>query len=113
MVCEAKNFDTPDDSRSSERGQIHEVNLTGITMTRLVLSPGWRWSTDVKPRAGTDSCQVNHTAVVLSGRFHYRTDDGVELDLGPGDVHVVSPGHDSWVVGEEDCVIIDVMADEA
>jgi len=43
----------------------------------------------------------------VSGRFHVRMDDGRELDLGPGDAHVVSAGHDAWVVGDEDCVILD------
>jgi hypothetical protein len=35
-------------------------------------------------------------------------DDGSELEFGPGDAHVVSPGHDAWVVGDEPCVIIDI-----
>lgn len=109
MVCEAKNLDTPDDKRNFEHGQIQLVNLPGITFGRAVLSPSWRWSTDVKPAAGTASCQLAHTAYVVSGRFHVRMDDGAELDLGPGDAHVVSPGHDAWVVGDEECVIIDFI----
>lgn len=28
-------------------------------------------------------------------------------ELGPGDAHVVSPGHDAWVVGEEPFVAVD------
>jgi uncharacterized protein (TIGR02246 family) len=34
-------------------------------------------------------------------------DDGTERELGPGDAHVVSAGHDAWVVGDEPCVTID------
>jgi hypothetical protein len=109
MTCEAKNLDTPDDKRNFEHGQVQLVNPTGATIGRAVLSPGWRWSTDAKPTAGTESCQIAHTAVVISGRFHVHMDDGTELDLGPGDAHVVSPGHDAWVVGEQDCVIVDFM----
>jgi hypothetical protein len=108
MRCEAKNLDTPDDKRSFEHGQLQIVNLTGATIVQGRLSPGWRWSTDIKPSAGTESCQVSHCGVVLSGRFHVRMDDGTELELGPGDAHVVGPGHDAWVVGSEECVIIDV-----
>lgn len=110
MTCEAKNLDAPDDKRSFEHGLIHLVDLPGVTFARAVFSPGWRWSTDAKPLAGTDSCQVAHTAVVVAGRFHVRMDDGTELELGPGDAHVVSPGHDAWVVGDEECVIIDFVA---
>lgn len=109
MVCQAKNLDTPDDKRNFDHGQIQLVDLPGTTFARAVLGPGWRWSTDAKAAAGTDSCQAAHTAVVISGHFHVRMDDGTELDLGPGDAHVVSPGHDAWVVGDEDCVIIDFI----
>ena len=31
-----------------------------------VFEPGWRWSEDVKPIAGTDSCQVHHTGYCIS-----------------------------------------------
>jgi hypothetical protein len=34
-------------------------------------------------------------------------DDGSELDVGPGDAFVIGPGHDAWVIGEEDLVTID------
>jgi hypothetical protein len=74
---------------------------------RATFRPGWRWSTDVKPVVGTDSCQLAHSSYVVSGRFHVRMDDGTERELGPGDAHVVSAGHDAWVVGDEPCVAID------
>jgi dienelactone hydrolase len=35
-------------------------------------------------------------------------DDGTEAELGPGDAHVVPPGHDAWVVGDEQCVLLDI-----
>jgi len=34
-------------------------------------------------------------------------DDGSELELGPGDVVAIPPGHDAWVVGDEPCVVLD------
>jgi hypothetical protein len=34
-------------------------------------------------------------------------DDGSELELGPGDVVDIAPGHDAAVVGDEACVFID------
>jgi hypothetical protein len=33
--------------------------------------------------------------------------DGKEMELGPGDVVVIPPGHDAWVVGNEPVVAID------
>ncbi|MGI8493496.1 MAG: cupin domain-containing protein [Acidimicrobiales bacterium] len=102
-----KNLDTPDEKRSFDHGQIQSVSLGGVTVGRAILRPGWRWSQDVKPLVGTDSCQATHVAVIASGRFQVRMDDGHELELGPGEAHIVGPGHDAWVVGDEPCVIFD------
>ncbi|HEY6279236.1 MAG TPA: cupin domain-containing protein [Streptosporangiaceae bacterium] len=108
MTLAAKNLDNPDQKRSFEHADLNVVSLPGATIVRADFRPGFRWSTDAGPVVGTSSCEVAHTGVVLSGRFAVRMDDGTELELGPGDGHVVSPGHDAWVVGDEPCVIIDV-----
>jgi hypothetical protein len=108
MTLAAKNLGTPDQKRSFEHGDLNVVTIEGTMIARADFRPGFRWSTDVGPIAGTDSCQVRHTGVVLSGRFAIRMDDGTEAEFGPGDAHVVSPGHDAWVVGDEPCVIIDI-----
>ena len=34
-------------------------------------------------------------------------DDGAEEEFGPGDVAVIPPGHNAWVVGNEPVVGID------
>ena len=34
-------------------------------------------------------------------------DDGSEVEFGPGDVGVIPPGHDAWIVGKEPFVGID------
>ena len=36
-------------------------------------------------------------------------DDGQVIDLGPGDLFEIGPGHDSWVVGDEPYVSIHLM----
>lgn len=106
-ILEAKNLGSPDDRRPLEHGVLEVVNLPGATIARAVFQPGWKWSEDLAPLVGTSSCQVAHTGYIISGRFHVRMDDGREVDFGPGDAHVVAPGHDAWVVGEEPCVIVD------
>ena len=108
-MLESKNTATPDDKLSFEHGEVSLVNLTGLTVGRAELRPGWRWSTDIKPRADTASCELPHSAYVVSGRMHVAMDDGRELDLGPGDAHLVGPGHDAWVVGDEPCLVIDFI----
>ena len=107
LMVAVKNIETPDERHAFEHASLNVVNLPGVTIARTVYQPGWKWSTDVKPVVGTDSCQIAHLSYVVSGRFHVRMDDGTELELGPGDAHVVSPGHDAWVVGDEPCVAID------
>lgn len=102
-----KNVDSPDQRRAMDHGRLDVVDLPGVSVTRALFQPGWRWSTDVAPGAGTPSCGVTHTGYVVSGRFHVRMDDGREYEFGPGDAHVIGPGHDAWVVGDETCVVID------
>ena len=74
---------------------------------RGVFEPGWRWSTDIAPIAGTASCQTRHLGYALSGRMQVRMDDGTERELKAGDAAVIPPGHDAWIVGNEQCIAID------
>lgn len=107
MTLEAKSLDTPEETREFANGQIDLVNVAGVTVGRAEFHAGWRWSNDVKPIAGTESCQVAHTGYVLSGRMHIVMDDGTEAEAGPGDAVAISPGHDAWIVGDETCVMLD------
>jgi len=86
-------------------------NAGGATFLRGTFEPGWRWSTDVAPIAGTTSCQTRHLGYVISGRMTVHNDDGTECDLGPGDIFDLPAGHDAWVVGKEPCVMVDISPD--
>jgi hypothetical protein len=102
------NIDTPNERRPfKDHGHMDVVTLGGFTLGRGVFEPGWRWSNDVKPIAGTDSCQTHHTGICLSGQMVIRFDDGNEITVGPGDVVDLDPGHDAWTVGDEPCVVLD------
>ena len=111
-----KNIGSPDETRKfAAHGWLDVLTLPGLNFGKATFQPGWRWSDDVKPIAGTDSCLVHHNGYVLSGRMGIRMDDGTEGEVGPGDVFVCPPGHDAWVVGDEDCVVVDFasgMADD-
>lgn len=110
-TIKAKSMDSLDETRTFENGKMDIVNSDEVTAGRVTLEPGWRWSEAVKPIAGTDSCQVQHTGYVVSGRMRVVMDDGSEQEIGPGDVYVIRPGHDAWVVGEENCVGVDFSSD--
>jgi hypothetical protein len=105
---EVKSFDSPDEVRPFEgKGEAKVVNIGGRVVGRGTFEPGWRWSENIKPIAGTDSCQVSHLGYCISGRMKVFMDDGTEGECGPGDVVAIPPGHDAEVVGDEPCVFID------
>jgi hypothetical protein len=94
-------MDSPDETRTFEKGKVDIVSIDEITAGRFSLGPGWRWSEYIKPIVGTDSCQGLHTGYVVSGRMHLVHDNGSEQEVGPGDVYLIRPGHDTWIVGDE------------
>ena len=59
------------------------LNIGGRVVGKGVFEPGWRWSENVKPIAGTDSCQVSHLGYVVSGRMRIIMDDGTKGRLVP------------------------------
>jgi hypothetical protein len=103
-----RSFDSPDETRAAGSGKAEIINVGDIAMMRITLPPGWRWSKDLKAVAGTDSCLAPHFQYVISGRLGVRMDDGATEEFEPGDLSVLPPGHDAWVVGDESCVVIDV-----
>jgi hypothetical protein len=107
-TSETRNIDSPHETRPfKDHGHMDVVTLGDFTLGRGVFEPGWRWSTDVKPIAGTETCQVSHTGFCQSGQMSVLMDDGTEMQIGPGDVVVIAPGHDAWTVGDEACVLLD------
>ena len=102
-----KNFGAPDELREFPSGQVEMVTVGDVTIGRATLQPGWRWSTSVKPIAQTPSCQAPHLQYHISGVLRVKMDDGTELDCKAGDISVIPPGHDAWVVGDEPVVIVD------
>jgi hypothetical protein len=82
---ESKSMDTPDETRTPDKTMVSVVHLGSATVARLSAEPGWRWSECIKPVVGGESCQAAHLGYVVSGRLHIASNDGSELDLGPGD----------------------------
>jgi class 3 adenylate cyclase/quercetin dioxygenase-like cupin family protein len=96
-----RSFSSPDQVRRFDHGRIDVVQLDETAIGRFVFEPGWRWSQDVRPLVGTETCQNRHVGYVMSGHLHVQMADGTELDIVPGDAYEIPPGHDAWVVGEE------------
>ena len=106
-VLASKSFTEPEEVREFPHGHVDLVTVGGTTVGRAEFEPGWRWSRDVGPIAGTPSCQAAHTGYILSGRMHVVMDDGAEIDIEPGEAVMIEPGHDAWTVGNEKCVLVD------
>jgi len=109
-ALEVKNFKNPDEVRTLPKiiGKI--LNIGEHTLMHGTFEPGWKWSECVKPTVGTPSCQVHHVMYIISGRMIVKMNDGTEKEFGPGDFGIIPPGHDAWVIGDENCISLDFAA---
>ncbi|MEO6471504.1 MAG: cupin domain-containing protein [Aeromicrobium sp.] len=107
-AMEKRNIGTPHETRDFQaHGHMDVVTLGNFTLGKGTFEPGWKWSEDVKPIAGTESCMTRHSGVCLSGQMTVRADDGTEETVEAGDVFILEPGHDAWTVGDVSCVMLD------
>ena len=74
-----RSFQAPDETRKFPNGQAEILGIGNAEVGRLTFQPGWRWSNDVKPLAGTSSCEAPHFQYHVSGRLAIRMDDGSEF----------------------------------
>jgi len=100
-------FMSPDEVRSPDKASIALVGLAGGQVGQYTFRPGWRWSECIKPIVKTDTCQVDHIGYVVSGRLGVRHEDGTEVEVGPGSVYRIAPGHDGWTIGSEPVVVVE------
>jgi class 3 adenylate cyclase len=95
-----KSLDMPDEERSIPNGHVQIWEIGDFVVGKVTFEPGWRWSKDVKPIAGTEWCEYHHLGIILQGGIHFLTPDGLEMEIGEGQLYEVLPGHDAWTVGE-------------
>lgn len=105
--AEHKDFRKPDEVREFPKGRLELIAVGGATVGRAVFEPGWKWSTSVQPIVKTRSCEAPHFQYHVSGVMRIRMDDGTEFDCRAGEVSLLPPGHDAWVVGNEPAVVVD------
>lgn len=104
-----RNFTNPDEVIEASLVRSEAVALAGVTITHDIHYPGWRWSVDLKPEIGTESCQTRHVGYALRGRLHVLLVDGTEFEVEAGEVYHIPPGHDGWVLGDEPFEVIEWM----
>ena len=78
-TIQVRSLDQPDETRSFPNGVVEMVTIADTMVGRARFQPGWRWSNDVKPIAGTDSCKVSHLGYCISGRMKVYIIDEVHM----------------------------------
>jgi quercetin dioxygenase-like cupin family protein len=107
-----KRFARSDEVRTFAKGRFEVVRIGPLTVGRASYEPGWKWSEHVGKEAGLTLCPLDHVGFVLSGRARVQMGDGRSYDLSAGDLFCVTPGHDSWVVGDKPYVSIHFLGAE-
>ena len=103
----AKRFDQAGEVTRFPNGEERVLELLGSPVGLATFEPGWRWTNDVRPLAGTERCRRLHVGYMLSGQLHVEFDDGSTMDAAAGDLVEIQPGHDAWVVGTEAVELLD------
>ena len=96
-----RRFADSEEVRQFPNGEVRLVTIEDTVFGQFLLRPGWRWSEDVRPIAGTQQCQHRHLGYVIRGQLHIAMSDGSTMDFVAGDTYDIPPGHDAWVVGDE------------
>jgi hypothetical protein len=105
----AKSFNDPDETKAPPKAHVSVVKLGDMNASKLVLEPGWKWSVCIKPAVGGESCQAGHVGVIIQGQLMCVHDDGTEVLAKAGDAYYFAPGHDGWVVGDEQVIAYEIV----
>jgi hypothetical protein len=96
------------DSRVVGGVQVDVVPAGSARIKRVIYQPGFRWSTHMKEKVGTDLCMHAHVGFIARGCVAVRYGDGSTAEFVAPQVVAIEPGHDGWVVGDEPAVLIEV-----
>ncbi|CAM5744044.1 hypothetical protein SHIRM173S_04249 [Streptomyces hirsutus] len=100
-----KTLDKPDERRDFPGG--HLSDMTGLGFAVAVFEPGWRWSESVGPIAGTPNSPDPPQRLRPPGPLaHPHGRRRRERRSAPA-TSSSTPGHDAWVVGEQQVVVYD------
>src|SRR5258708_12908097 len=86
-----KRFESPDEIRTFDKGKFEIVKIGGMTIGRATYQPGWKWSEDVAPLAGTAFCETEHVGMVVSGTATPAFPNGEIHELSPRQPFYVPP----------------------
>src|SRR6187399_972009 len=87
--------------------ELDVVRAGACRVKRVIYSPGFRWSRDMKPIVGTALCMHAHVGFLAKGEIHIEYADGCIVEHRAPQIVAIDPGHDGWVVGKEPVVLIE------
>ena len=113
----AKSFGAPDQAMELPNVKGEVVHFDGFTIIRVTFFPGMKYSRDVRPHIPQSQEKAPVRPVYCqSGHIHFVQPDGSSIDLEAGGVYLVPPWEnsfeDSWVVGDEPCILISFISDK-
>lgn len=109
LMLEKKSFTEPDEVREPmEKLRSEWVHLMGQTLRRVTCEPGWSWKKHAVPAGEPELCPRFHVKLFFSGVFAVRYENGSEAEFRAGDIGILQPHHDAWVLGDEAVVFIDL-----
>jgi hypothetical protein len=86
-----------------------DVGMAGAgRIKRVIYQPGFRWSTHMKPSVGTDLCMHAHVGFIARGKIAVQYKNGATFEFAAPQIVAIEPGHEGWVVGDEQAVLIEV-----
>ena len=100
------------DHRSVGGAEVDIVRAGNGRVKRAVYPPGFRWSTHMRPSVESELCMHAHIGFLARGRIAGEFPDGCTFHYAAPSVVVIEPGHDAWVVGDEEAVLIQFDSEE-
>ena len=100
------------DRREVGGASVEIVRVGNGRVKRAVYPAGFRWSTHMKPTVRTDLCMHAHVGFLARGHIQGEYGDGCAFEYVAPQVVAIEPGHDAWVVGEEEAVLIQFDSEE-
>jgi hypothetical protein len=52
---------------------------------------------------------MRHIGYMISGRLGFVMNDGMKIEVGPGEAFDVRAGHDTWTIGMVPAVFLDLI----
>ncbi len=100
------------DSSEMAGVKMDTVSVGSARVKRAIYPAGFRWSRDMKPLVSTDLCMHAHVGFLAQGAIAGEYADGCTFAYAAPAAIAIEPGHDAWVEGDEDAVLIQFDAAE-